>query len=254
MRSFCFKKKRAGVVGLTLGPRAGRPGHQAHAKNDGAKNVSGQQRSPSRSWGRVAPEFGDPPPRRIGGTRRGAGGWAPSPGRGVFAQGGGLGGSSRPRGRRRGKVHGSGGGGGGCRAPPRAGGGSGHGLPLLVGAPASMRGGGLERGSAGGSWRRLPAYTPGGDFSVMPLSTSSIRSSSITTAGTAGVRGRGDATASAPLPRLSPPSGSRCAPGSGAEGVRVGTVGMKGGGSRPCPAWVGAASPPQPAGCLWMGD
>lgn len=86
-------------------------------------------------------------------------------------------------------MHGSGGGGGGCRAPPRAGeGGSGHGLPLLVGGPASMRGGGLERGSAGGSWRRVPAYTPGGDFSVMPLSTSSIRSSSITTAGTGGGR------------------------------------------------------------------
>lgn len=86
-------------------------------------------------------------------------------------------------------MHGSGGGGGGCRAPSRAGaGGSGHGLPLLVGGPASMRGGGLERGSAGGSWRRVPAYTPGGDFSVMPLSTSSIRSSSITTAGTGGGR------------------------------------------------------------------
>lgn len=145
--------------------------------------------APPRSWGRVTPEFGDPPPRRMGGTRRGAGGWTPSPGRGFFAQGGGLGGLSRPRGRRRGKVHGSGGGGGGCRAPSRAGaGGSGHGLPLLVGGPASMRGGGLERGSAGGSWRRVPAYTPGGDFSVMPLSTSSIRSSSITTAGTGGGR------------------------------------------------------------------
>lgn len=54
----------------------------------------------------------------------------------------------------------------------------------------------------------LWVYTPDGDFSVMPLSTSSIRSSSITTAGTRGggrdVGGHGDTSGGGSIPFSSP--------------------------------------------------
>lgn len=63
----------------------------------------------------------------------------------------------------------------------------------------------------------LWVYTPDGDFSVMPLSTSSIRSSSITTAGTRGggrdVGGHGDTSGGGSIPFSSPtPPPPPCSP------------------------------------------
>lgn len=205
------------------------------------------------------PAHGAGSPRNSGTLRQGGlGGRAAERGAGPLP----LGGGSSPR------VGGSAacpgpGGGGGVKCMARGGGwwwlqgpppgrGGQRAWPPPPGRRSSQHAG--RRAGAGlgrRSWRRVPAYTPGGDFSVMPLSTSSIRSSSITTAGTGGARGRGDATVSAPLstPALTPFRLQVCprVPGSRAKGVQVGTIGVKGGGSPPCLAWVGAASPLQPA-------
>lgn len=185
----------------------------------------------------VGPEpprhVGDPPPRRMGGTHRGA---PPPGGGGSFPRAGGLGGLSHPRGRRRGKVHGSGGVVVAAEPPPPPGrgGGHGHGLPPPGRCPASMQGrAGWSRARPAGPGGGSRLYTPGGDFSVMPLSTSSIRSSSITTAGTGGEGGAWARGRAQPLPphTYSPPGkapdvpprmvGQRGAGGCSGDGERV---------------------------------
>lgn len=234
------------MVGLTLGPRAGRPGHQAHAKNDGAKNVSGQQRSP--------PARGAGSPRNSGTLRQGGwGGRAAEQGAGPLPRGGGssppgggLGGLSRPRGRRRGKVHGSGGVVVAAGPPPGRGRGQRAWPPPPRRRSSQHAGRRAGAGSAGGSWRRVPAYTPGGDFSVMPLSTSSIRSSSITTAGTGGGRvGEGTRQLLLLYPGPRPVRAPGVPPGAGQRG-KGGSGGYdrdEGGGSPPGPAWRGSMPP-----------
>lgn len=98
----------------------------------------------------------------------------------------------------------------------------------------------------------LWVYTPDGDFSVMPLSTSSIRSSSITTAGTRGgggdVGGHGDTSGGGSIPFSSPtPPPPPCSPTVASfRGLGYGTPTLQDVG------WWGAP-PRQPGVGGWMG-
>lgn len=178
--------------------------------------------------------FGVPPPRTMGGT-------PPCPGKGEgLCPGWGVRRVSSPRGRRRGKVHGSGGGGGGRRAPPgRGGGGTGRASPSLS---RSSQHAGPGQGTACRVLAAGPGLHPRRrllrhalEHLVYPVILDHHCRDR------RGVRGRGAArSASAPHPGSRPTHHPGRAPdvaptdaGEQGEGAQVGAMGTGGGGPPP---------------------